>query len=305
MKILKIFILTLLSFSLFFSVAEAQTKKKKTFKKPTKAASKKTAKPAPPAPKQPAADAPRAEDYKIIAHGDFAKIDEPFLFVARDAKTFALLQSFVENLPDAATVDFTKQAVVAAFAGSKPTAGWEVLVRKLSGRVLVDLSEPRKDRMYAQVLTAPFKIAVVPVEAEMPLALEATATWTNKTAAYRVQKGTFTYSGGFAPRQRLFGVEGSIGVLTHGDLVTMTFDLTAKGDKAMKLTETASGTIKEGKIELARLDAGTFSEGPKPPVNVTGTTANADKLALRFEPNPANAADGFQARGTVEAVRVK
>jgi hypothetical protein len=104
----------------------------------------------------------------------------------------------------------------------------------------------------------------------MPLApLEATPTWTNKMAAYRVQKGTFTYSGGFAPRQRLFNVEGTIGVFTYGDAATLVFDLMNKGDKTMKLSEIASGTIREGKIELPRLDAGTFSEGPKPPIEAS------------------------------------
>jgi hypothetical protein len=305
MKILKIFILTLLSINLFASSAPAQTKSKKVTKKPKAATKKNTTKPAPA--KQPAADEARREDYKIIIQGDQSRIDEPFLFVARDAKTYAHLQTLVENLPDSSTVDFTKEAVVAAFAGTKPTPGWEVLIRKLSDRILIDLSAPRKDRMYAQVLTTPFKVAVVPVEAEMPLApLEATPTWTNKMAAYRVQKGTFTYSGGFAPRQRLFNVEGTIGVFTYGDAATLVFDLMNKGDKTMKLSEIASGTIREGKIELPRLDAGTFSEGPKPPVNVYGTLdADGGKLALRFEPNPTNVADGFQARGTIEASKIK
>jgi hypothetical protein len=301
MKIFKFFILTLLSISLFTIVgAEAQTKKKKVIRKTKTATSKKTPKPT----VKPPVVEPRVEDYKIIAEGAQAKAEEPFLFIARDAKTYAQLQTLVENLPDAATIDFTKEAVVAAFAGTKPTAGWEVLIRRLSDKVLIDLSEPRKDVMTAQMLTAPYKIAVVPVEEEKPLTLEATPTWTNKMTNYRVSKGNFIYSGGFAFRERTFGAEGSIGVLTHGDLVTMTFNLTAKGDKAMMLAETISGSLKDGKVELSRLDAGTFSENPKPPVNVLGTISDT-KLSLRFEPNPTGVADGFQARGTVEAVKIK
>jgi hypothetical protein len=300
MKTFKIFILTLLSVSLFIIGAQAQAKKKKAFKKTRPPVSKKTTKPI----VKPPVAAPRIEDYKIIAEGANAKAEEPFLFVARDAKTYALLQTAVENLPDASTVDFTKEAVVAAFAGTKPTAGWEVLIRRLSDKVLIDLNEPRKDMMHAQMLTTPYKIAVVPVEEEKPLALDATPTWTNKMTTYRVSKGSFIYSGGFAFRERTFGVEGAIGVWTHGNLITVLFNMTAKGDKTMLLAETVSGSFKEGKLELSRLDAGTFSENPKPPVNVSGTISDT-KLSLRFEPNPTNVSDGFEARGTIEATRIK
>jgi hypothetical protein len=300
MRIFRIFILTLLSVSLFAVGAQAQAKRKKVVKKRKTSAPKKTTKPT----VNPPVVEPRREDYKIIGEGANAKPETPFLFVARDAKTYALLQAMVENLPDASTVDFTKESVVAAFAGTKPTAGWEVLIRRLSDKVLIDLNEPRKDLMYAQMLTTPYKIAVVPVEEEKALALDATPTWTNKMTNYRVAKASFIYSGGFAFRERTFGAEGSIGVLTYGDLITLAFNLTAKGDKKMMLAEMASGSLKDGKITLARLDAGTFSENPKPPVNVSGTISDA-KLSLRFEPNPTTVNDGFQARGTVEAVQVK
>ncbi|HLM01939.1 MAG TPA: protease complex subunit PrcB family protein [Pyrinomonadaceae bacterium] len=304
MKIFRFFILTLLSISLSAAGAQAQAKKKKAIKKTRATAAKKTAKPVVNPPAVPVVE-PRREDYKIIAEGMNAKTEEPFLFVARDAKTYALLQALVENLPDASGVDFTREAVVAAFAGTKPTAGWEVLIRRLSDKILIDLNEPRKDMMHAQMLTAPYKIALVPVEEEKALPpVEATPTWTNKTSVYRVSKGSFIYSGGFAFRERTFGAEGTIAVLTRGDLITVMFNLTAKGDKAMTLAETASGSLKDGKIDLARLDAGAFSENPKPPVNVSGTISDT-KLSLRFEPNPTNVADGFEARGTVEAVKVK
>jgi hypothetical protein len=306
MKIFQNIILALLSIGLFTFGAQAQTKRKKAIKKSAapvgkKAAnSKKTTKPI----VNPPVVEPRREDYKIIAVGDNAKTEAPFLFVARDAKTYAQLQTIVENLPDAATVDFTKEAVVAAFAGTRPTAGWEVLIRRLSDKVLIDLNEPRKDMMYAQMLTAPYKIAVVPVEEEKPLPLDATTTWANKMSIYRVSKGSFIYSGGFAFRERTFGAEGTIGVLTFGDLITVTFILNARGDKTMMLVETISGSLKDGKIQLSRLDAGTFSENPKPPLNVSGTISD-EKLSLRFEPNPTNVSDGFEARGTVEAMKIK
>ena len=302
MKIFRLFILTLLSVSLFSLNAQSQTKKKRTLKKiKTPVTKKTTTKPV----INPPVIEPRKEDYKIIGEGLNGKVEQPFLFIARDAMTYAMLQNLVENLPDASSVDFTKEAVVAAFAGTKSTAGWEVLIRKVSEKVLVDLNEPRKDMMHAQMLTAPFKIAVVPVEEEKALLLDAAAaTWTNKMSTYRVTKGSFIYSGGFAFRERTFGVEGSISVLTYGDFVTISFNLNAKGDKKMMLSETASGIVRDGKIGLARLDAGTLSENPKPPLNVAGTFTDA-KVSLNFEPNPTNVADGFQARGTIDAVKGK
>lgn len=298
MKLFKFFILTLLSIGLFSGGAQAQ--KIKADKKSKTTAAKKAAKPV----VNPPAGEPRKEDYKIIAQGENARLEEPFLFVARDAKTYARLQALVENLPAASTVDFTKESVVAAFAGTKPTSGWEVLIRKLSGKVLIDLNEPRKDMMYAQMLTAPYKIAVVPVEEEKPLPLDATPTWTNKWTTYRVTKASFSSAGGFAFREKRLDAEGTIGVLTHGDLITMTFKLNAKGDKTTTLAETVSGSLKDGKVELSRLDAGGFSENPKPPMNVSGMISGAN-LSLKFEPNPPTVSDGFEAKGMVEAVKVK
>ena len=70
----------------------------------------------------------------------------------------------------------------------------------------------------------------------------------------------------------------------------------------MKLTETASGIVKDGKLDLQRLDAGSFSEGPKPPDKVSGSMSE-NKLNLSFEPLPTNTADGFSMSGKLEAVK--
>jgi hypothetical protein len=295
MKNYKFFTIAVLFMMLLTACAEAQTKKKqsnanKTKNKATKPVAEK---PAPPV----------AEDFKIIAEGAQSNVEEPFIFVARDAQTYALLKNLVKDLPDASTIDFTKQAVVAAFAGTKPTAGYSVAIRKAGEKIVADILEPGKDMMVAQVLTAPYKIVVVPVAEENALPLEAAAAWTNKMAIYRLARGSnFSYSGGFAYRERKFDAEGEIGVLTFGELATVSFNLTAKGDKNLMLSETASGTIKDGKFNLSRLDAGTFSEMPRPSLNVSGTIAEK-KISLKFEPNPTQVADGFAARGSVEATK--
>lgn len=295
MKIYKYFTAAILFLMLMTIGAAAQTKKKKTAKKRTKTKVTKPVaeKPAPPV----------AEDFRIIAEGTQSKVEEPFIFIARDAKTYAHLQTLVENLPDVSTIDFSKEAVVAAFAGTKPTAGYGVRIRKTGEKIAIDVAEPRKDLMLAQIITMPYKIAVVPVEEDKALPLEASATWTNKMAVYRLSRGSnFSYSGGFAFRERKFDAEGTIGVLTFGELATVSFNLTAKGDKNLMLSEMASGVFKDSKFDLKRLDAGTFSEMPRPSLNVSGTISDK-KITLKFEPNPTNVADGFAARGNVEAVK--
>jgi hypothetical protein len=281
---------------LMFSVcADAQTGKRKTAKKRVKA---KVAKPVAENPP------PKPEDFNIIAEGAQSKVEEPFLFVARDAKTYALLKNLAEELPDVSTIDFTKESVVAAFAGAKPTSGYGVQIRKANEKVVVEVTEPHKDLMKAQVITTPYKIAVVPSEEETALPLEVSATWTGKMKFYRLTRGSnFSYAGGFAFRERRFDAEGTVGVLTYGDLATLSFSMTAKGDRNLSLAEIASGSFTEGKIELNRLDAGTFSEFPRPSLNVSGTISD-EKIFLRFEPNPTNTADGFQARGRVEAAKI-
>jgi hypothetical protein len=65
-----------------------------------------------------------------------------------------------------------------------------------------------------------------------------------------------------------------------------------------------SGIINAGKTELARLDAGTFSEMPRPALKASGAAVD-NKLSLTFEPHPTVVADGFSARGKLEAVKIK
>jgi hypothetical protein len=65
------------------------------------------------------------------------------------------------------------------------------------------------------------------------------------------------------------------------------------------LNETASGTSKNGEVNLKRLDAGTFADNPKPPMKISG---KLDKiLSLKFVPLPTNVADGFAVSGMLEA----
>lgn len=244
---------------------------------------------------------PAAGEVKVLAEGSYGRAEQPFLFVARDGETYAQLKNMIENLPSASEIDFAKRAVVAAFAGTKNTGGYSVEIKKSGEKISISVNSPPPGAMVTEALTMPYKI--VAVEAGNSLNLDASENWEKTAQTYKVSSGDFEYSGGIAGRRKAFAAEGAIEVYQMGELVTLDFNLAGKGEnKAMKLTDTASGILKGDKLELARLDAGSFSEGPKPPLKVSGAISGG-KLNLNFEPLPSMVADGFQARGRLEAVK--
>lgn len=244
-------------------------------------------------------------DFKVLAEGFNSKVDSPFIFVARDTNTYATLQNLVEGLPDASTIDFQTNAVVAGFAGTRSTGGWTVEIRKAVKNVLVDIKGPRKGDMVTQMITTPFKVSLVPVEANKALPLDASATFTNKMQSFVVKRGDFEFTGGFAGRKKQFKADGTIKLLTFGEYISGWFDLKGKGaEQKRRLFELTSGSSKSGNIEFARLDAGSFVDPPRPPFAVKGTL-NGKILLLNFEPLPTNVADGYEGKGNLEAVMMK
>ncbi len=313
MKNYKILALTLFLISLFLTSTAAQIKGKKTVAKIKPVTQKTMPSKKPfdvnpfelnPAPTPAPIEMPGSSDFKILLEGAYSKVETPFVFVARDAETYALIRGMVnEGLPASSTVDFSRAAVVAAFAGEKNTGGWSVAVRQSANKTIVDIRAPGKGAMVTQVITTPFQVAVVPLAADVALDLEMPAAWTDKWKMYRVSKGDFEYSGGIRGITKKFKAQGTIGVLSYKDYITYNFNLESKGSsKALKLSETVSGIINAGNVEIARLDAGTFAEIPRSALKVSGTIIPAsDKLLLVFEPLPATIADGFSVTGKLEA----
>ncbi len=300
MKIFKFLLSVVISFTLI-GCASAQIKNRRAAEK----SKTKTTKTNDKTTNNKPIDTLMGNDIKVLAEGAYSKIEQPFVFVARSNETYAQLQNFVENLPPVLEIDFSEAAVVAAFAGTKNTGGYSVSIKSAAGKVSIETINPPKDAIVTQVITAPFKVALVSLEENDSINLELSANWKNALQTYRITSGTFEYSGGIAGGRKEFGVEGTIGVLSFGDNATLVFNLAGKGaEKTRKLSEATSGLMKDGKIDLARLDAGSFSENPKPPLKVSGTIAN-NKLSLVFQPLPSRIADGFQARGKIEAVKAK
>lgn len=302
MKNIKFLLLIVVCFALFACVA-AQNKQTPATEKPVnKSENVKIKTEATPC--EPLSLSP-ADNIKVLAQGSYGRAEEPFLFVARDAETYAPLKNMLENMPAASEIDFKSHAVIAAFAGTKNTGGYSVEIKNTSGKISISVNAPPPDAIVTDALTMPYKVVVVSVEEENFLNLDVSENWKKALQTYNVSSGDFEYSGGIAGRRKPFTAEGTIDVWQFGDLITLNFNLAGKGEnKAMKLTEMASGYLKDGKLSLARLDAGSFSEGPKPPLKVAGTMKDG-KLILNFEPLPANIPDGFQARGKVEAVKIR
>jgi len=276
MKTFKILLLALIGFSLV-SCASAQTNKRK----PTKKSESKNTKPM--------NENPILGEVKIIAEGFYESLETPFIYVARSAETYAQLQKIVAQLPTAAEIDFTRTAVVAAFAGTKNTGGYSVSIKKAADKIRIDVVEPPKDAMTTDALTTPFAVALVQVEEGKSLPLEVAANWKNAMQTYKTTSGKFETSG---VRVKKFDAAGTIGILTFGDYITLFFNLSGKGaDKNWRLTDAASGVIKDSRIDLS-------------PLKASGMLSN-NKLSLSFESLASGAAEKFQTRGKIAAVKVR
>ncbi len=246
---------------------------------------------------------PNQMKIKTIDEGANSKIEKPFIFIARSAETYEQLRSLTANLPSVSKLDFNKSAVIAAFAGTQSSGGYFVDIKKSGDKISVELVAPPKDAMTTQALTTPYIVAAIPVETEDDFSLKIDKHWANAAQNYKITSGDFEYSGGFDGRVKKFGAEGTISILSYGNEATLIFDFSGTDtEKMRKLNSAASGKIKNGNIDLQRLDAGSFSESPKPPVRVSGNLTNG-KLNLIFEPLRTNVADGFQLQGKIEAVK--
>ncbi len=279
----------------------AQSKKKRPAKKKPIVITKPVNNPKPKIP--PTENNPK-DAGKLLASGTDSKVDKPFIFVARSAETYAEMQNLVGKLPTVGEIDFTKQAVVAAFAGEKFTAGFSVGFTQTEGKNSVGINEPAANAMTAQMITTPYKVIVIQIDEDKPLQLETSKNWYSATSFYTVTSGTFEFSGGFIAKTTNFPIEGKIGVMKYENYITLNFNLNGKdAENQRKMSEMSSGTVSNG---LNRLDVGSLSDNPKPPVTVKGTFSD-DKLSLKFEPNLKDwhYNDAFECRGNLEATKLK
>lgn len=247
-----------------------------------------------------------SNEIKELAAGGYGSVRESFIFVARDAETYANLKKLNDQLPELGADFFKSNAVVAAFLGERRSGGYSVRIERGAGGLLrVSEKTPPKGAMVTMALTAPFQIVSVGVRDESPLALELDATWQEAARPYRVDAGEFTRMGGFAGRLERSQLKGDIRIMRHAQLATLLLALQGTGgaEGAHALQETASGTVApDGTLTLTRLDPGSFVPPPRHPLRARGNFSdNESRLSLTFEITQAKVNDGYGGQGKLEA----
>jgi hypothetical protein len=102
--------------------------------------------------------------FTSLARGDLSRIEEPRTVVVRTPAEWAELWKAHAGEDRPPSVDLARFMVVGVFAGSRPTAGFDVEITRIEKRdkeIVVTWKErrPPPDAMVAQMLTAPFHIA--------------------------------------------------------------------------------------------------------------------------------------------------
>jgi hypothetical protein len=239
-----------------------------------------------------------------LAQGDFSGVAEPFLLVARDARTYAALRAIAGELPARDNDYFDGHAVVAAFAGQRPSGGYSVEVKRRKNLLVISEQKPAPGSIVTQVLTTPFVVVEVNTALDETLDIALDTAWRKALHTYRVRQGNFQYTGGIAGITEKFRVTGQIQTLTHGDLVTFISELRSVGGKATRrLNNAATGLVNADQVEISYLHANDFVPPPANLLIAHGQFAqNRRQLTLNFEHRPNNIADGFEGQGQLTAV---
>ncbi len=256
----------------------------------------------------------KQDEIKVLAEGTQSRMNDAFVAVARDPATYAALKSaLAASLPEMGGDFFKSHAVVAAFLGQRNTGGYGVAVTRTGeGGIRISEKRPPKDAMVTQAFTTPFQVVSIPVGEQARFNLEMDNLWKEAMRPYRINEGTFEMTGGIAGRREQFQLGGDIRIAQYGNLVTFAFELKGTGGAAERLVPgkerllpgVATG-VKEGdgRVRIARLDAGSLVEEPNDGLRATGQLRdNESKLSLTFEPLPSSIADGFSGAGRLEAV---
>ena len=234
-----------------------------------------------------------------------AEVPTPFIYVVRTKSDWENIKPLVGELYLKKEIDFSKQAIVAAFAGMKNTGGYSVSVKKAKDGVInIGIKSPESGDMTTQAITYPHKVALVDVQEEDSLNIIASEEFMSEMTTYKVTSGNFEFEGGFIGRETKFDATGEVRVMKFNDLVTFSFNLKGVDNESGRiLNELASGSLKENSATINRLEAGNFIDRPHPPLDVS-VSFTENKLTMKFEPGKRNyiVNDGFVGRGSLEAV---
>ena len=244
-------------------------------------------------------------DLKVIAQGFHSSITEPFIAVVRDELTYAELTKLDANLPKL-NVDLKTNVVIAAFLGQRNTGGYSVeITHSANGDIQVAEKAPGKDVMVPQMITAPFKIVSLPVEGTVPVKISSNEGFRKTAQLYRIDKGSFTISGGFAGRSETYSLAGKLQVTRLGDLVTVGFAVVGDGSsRERSLRDMATGVMKDNWFAISRMSRGSLVEPPTDDLRVNGRFIETNRLTMDLQTGGPVVPDGFQGKGTIEAQMV-
>jgi len=241
-------------------------------------------------------------DLKVIAQGFHSAITDPFIAIIRDEATYAELTKLDSKLPKL-NVDFKTNVVIAAFLGQRNTGGYSVeITRAPNGDLQVTEKAPGKDVMVPQMITAPFKIVSLAVEGTAPVKISASDAFRQNAQLYRIEKGTFTISGGFAGRSDTYQLAGKLQITRLSNLVTIGFAILSTGTSSERsLRDVATSVVKTNAFEISRMSRGSLVDPPTGDLRVTGTFVEANRLTLDLYTGGAVVPDGYEGNGKIEA----
>ena len=242
---------------------------------------------------------------KVIAQGSHSPITDPFVAVVRDEVTFAELAKLEPSVAKLA-VDFKTNVVVAAFLGQRNTGGYSIeITPAATGEIQVRENVPGKDVMVPQMITAPFKIVLLTVEGTSPVRISAGESFRKTAQLYRIDKGSFTISGGIAGRNETYSLAGKIQTTRLGNLITVGFAVVSTGAGAERsLRDVATGVMKDDSFVISRMSRGSLLDPPTGDLRISGSFPDANRLTMDLDTGGAIVPDGFSGKGTIGAQMV-
>ena len=253
---------------------------------------------------------------QVLAEGSHSRVSDAFIAVVRDVETYRALRALTNQGPEMFSGQFFREnAVVAAFLGTRRTGGYGVrITRGADGVVSVSEVRPPPDAITTQAITSPFRVVVVPVGMDSPVAVNAGGAWQQMSRPYRISQGEFSMSGGIDGRLERFQIEGEIRIMRQSQLATFAFALRSRGGaRERTLTGFVTGRVEpNGRVLFPSLNPGTFVDQPTPLLSMVGQFESEESSFRTLEfmshhrtyrgGRSQETADGFTGQGSLNAV---
>jgi hypothetical protein len=257
---------------------------------------------------------PLIGEMKVLSQGSQSVIEEPFVAVCRDDLTYQALKKIDKALPQLDKEFFQTRLVIAAYLGTRSTAGYSIEITRKGDpninfedpnrtRFEVNEKSPAKDAMVAQMITSPFMIVSLGVNGASPLILSLGDTWRQKQQLYRIKSGNFSMGGGLSDLNEAFEPHGDWLTLRARNLVSFYISMRGTGGSRERfLSDFATGILTKDELTINKLTADFFVDGPNSGFKATGTFKERDgKLSLSFSSLRSMVSDGYSGGGMVEA----